>query len=564
MYQTGGIMPVPYIMVVNGPGSGRRLTLTGEISIGRGLDNDLCISDQSVSRRHAIIRNTEGQSVIYDLGAANGVFVNGQPVEEYRLRPGDEIRLGKTVIRFDESSPEVGVGRSASEVIVESDSSPTIITASSVQDISSAFLNVSDMIQSPEELVRARNRLAAVYKSNQVISRERNLERLLAQIGDQVLSLIPAHNCAILLKDERTGTLYTEYARSVLDDSDIVISSTIVKQAVENAEAIITRDAAGDARFGAAESVILQNINSAMCAPLWYLDEVLGAIYVDARGLVDAFKREDLELLVALSAPAAISIKNVSYMNQLDRLYRDTLVVLTNAVELRDHYTAGHIWRVTNFAVEMARELGWDEDRIKLVEMGGVLHDIGKISVDNAILSKSGMLTSEEFEKVKLHPERGAWLMKDSLFLKPLIPFCLYHHEHFDGTGYPFGLDGMNIPTEGRLIAVADAFDALTSHRPYHEALPTDEAIKRIVAARGTHFDPECVDALVRCYQAGRLDYIFQNYMKNKESIVCPFCSTFVRIPDQGDFPRAFECPVCHRKILLRRDGETYSAELIT
>ena len=169
--------------------------------------------------------------------------------------------------------------------------------------------------------------------------------------------------------------------------------------------------------------------------------------------------------------------------------------------ELRDHYTAGHIWRVTNFAIEMARELGWDDERVKLVEMGGILHDIGKISVDNAILSKSGMLTSEEYEKVKLHPERGAWLMGDSFFLKPLIPYCLYHHERYDGTGYPFGLNGHDIPLEGRLIAAADAFDALSSNRPYHEALPIDEAVEKIVASKGTHFDPECADALVRCYQ---------------------------------------------------------------
>ena len=153
--------------------------------------------------------------------------------------------------------------------------------------------------------------------------------------------------------------------------------------------------------------------------------------------------------------------------------------------------------------------------------------------------------------------------MGDSFFLKPLIPFCLYHHERYDGTGYPFGLDGLDIPPEGRLIAVADAFDALTSNRPYHEALPIDEAVEKIVASRGTHFDPECADALVRCYHARRLDYIFQDYMKNKKSIVCPFCSTFIRIPAKEDLSSTFKCPVCRREIRLCRDADKYFGELI-
>lgn len=374
--------------------------------------------------------------------------------------------------------------------------------------------------------------------------------------------MVTVHNCAILLRDEKTGIISISYARSSSKKDDIVISSTIVERAVENSEAIITSNALDDTRFDGAKSIILHNISSVMCAPLMYLNEVLGAIYVDVRGLINVFKNEDLELLVALAGPAAIAIKNVSYVNQLDRFYRDTLVVLANAIELRDHYTAGHIWRVTNFAIEMARELGWDEERVKMVEMGGVLHDIGKISVDNAILSKSGMLTSEEYEKIKLHPERGAWLMRDSFMLKPLIPYCLYHHEHYDGTGYPFGLDGAAIPAEGRLIAVADAFDALTSNRPYHDALPIEEAVKRIVASRGKHFDPQCVDALVRCYQDRRLDHIFQEYMKNQKSIICPFCSTFIRIPEKDDLKGTFNCPVCRRKIKLHRDSNGYSGEL--
>ncbi|SPD75918.1 putative HD-GYP domain protein [uncultured Desulfobacterium sp.] len=552
-------MAIQQIIVVNGPEAGRGFVINQGLSIGRGVENDLSLADHSVSRRHAVIRSEHGMAVIYDMGAANGVIVNGRRVDKQALKPGDEIGLGKTLLRFEESATRLETEATSTGIIVEPDLTQTVISASSVHDISASFLSAPETARG-QDLAKARERLAAVYRANQVISRERNLNKLLEQIVEQVFSLVTVHNCAILLRDEKTGAISISYARSSSKKDDIVISSTIVERAVENSEAIITSNALDDTRFDGAKSIILHNISSAMCAPLMYLNEVLGAIYVDVRGLINVFKNEDLELLVALAGPAAIAIKNVSYVNQLDRFYRDTLVVLANAIELRDHYTAGHIWRVTNFAIEMARELGWDEERVKMVEMGGVLHDIGKISVDNAILSKSGMLTSEEYEKIKLHPERGAWLMRDSFMLKPLIPYCLYHHERYDGTGYPFGLDGAAIPAEGRLIAVADAFDALTSNRPYHDALPIEEAVKRIVASRGKHFDPKCVDALVRCYHDRRLDHIFQEYMKNQKSIICPFCSTFIRIPEKDD--QTFQCPVCRRKIKLHRDSKGYSGEL--
>ena len=149
--------------------------------------------------------------------------------------------------------------------------------------------------------------------------------------------------------------------------------------------------------------------------------------------------------------------------------------------------------------------------------MGGVLHDVGKIAVDDAILRKPDKLTDEEFAKIQVHPEKGAQLLENVDFLQPLIPYCLYHHERYDGKGYPHGLKGEEIPIEGRALAVGDTFDAITSNRPYRKGLDPEKAIKIIEENKGTQFDPVCADALIQCFREGKIDRILQDYHKSSE-----------------------------------------------
>jgi HD-GYP domain-containing protein (c-di-GMP phosphodiesterase class II) len=343
----------------------------------------------------------------------------------------------------------------------------------------------------------------------------------------------------------------------------LTISSTIVHRALENAEAVLTRDAADDSRFSARGSIIAQNIASAMCAPLCHHGETLGVVYVDTRGTTNAFSEEDRELLVALTGPAAIAIRNAQYLRKLEQAYQDTLVMTANAIEARDHYTVGHTWRVTHFATEIARALGWSDERIRECEMGGVLHDVGKIAIDDAILRKPSQLTDEEYAKMKVHPERGARMMRDVESLVALIPYALYHHERYDGKGYPFQLAGDDIPIEGRIVAVADTFDAMTSNRPYRKGLDAEVALKEIVDKAGSQFDPAVVEAFRTCYQEGRIERIQQEYYKGDRSVICPFCSTHIRIPEDAAAGTEFQCGVCHRRNRLQIRNEAYFAELI-
>ena len=171
-----------------------------------------------------------------------------------------------------------------------------------------------------------------------------------------------------------------------------------------------------------------------------------------------------------------------------------TITLLANVIEARDLYTRGHVERVQVMALELGRALGWSPLALSALEYGALLHDLGKIVVPEAILNKPTQLTSDEQEIIQRHPIAGANIIDGVSHLRDARPYILYHHERWDGSGYPAGLEGLDIPVEGRLLAIVDVFDALTSDRPYHLGIPTREALKYLRSEVGRHFDPEMVE----------------------------------------------------------------------
>jgi putative nucleotidyltransferase with HDIG domain len=189
---------------------------------------------------------------------------------------------------------------------------------------------------------------------------------------------------------------------------------------------------------------------------------------------------------------------------QEDRVL-DTIRTLAMAVDSKDRYTIRHSWRVSRLASALAASLAWPEDYVQIVELAGLLHDIGKIAILDAILLKNGQLEGEERLAMQRHPEIGAQLIMGFDFLAPVIPYILYHHERWDGGGYPFGLMGEEIPQEGRLMALCDAFDAMVTTRPYRTALDTEVAIQELLKNKASQFDPQYLDAFSFSWKAGKI-----------------------------------------------------------
>jgi len=185
-------------------------------------------------------------------------------------------------------------------------------------------------------------------------------------------------------------------------------------------------------------------------------------------------------------------------VNELTLTYAATIEGWSRALDLRDKETEGHCQRVTEMTVSLARSLGMTESELIYVRYGALLHDIGKLGVPDNILLKCGPLSKTEFDVIRKHPQYAAEMLSPIAYLQPAMDIPIYHHEKWDGTGYPSGLKGMCIPQAARIFAVVDVWDALTSTRPYHAAWKKEDALIYIRENAGKHFDPEVVEAFLR------------------------------------------------------------------
>ena len=182
------------------------------------------------------------------------------------------------------------------------------------------------------------------------------------------------------------------------------------------------------------------------------------------------------------------------------------LAALSQAIEARDPYTRGHSARVSALAVVVARRLGWRGSPLAALRLGGLLHDVGKLNLDDAVLSKPGPLDEREYGEIKRHPLAGARLIRRFDALRPALPYILFHHERWDGSGYPSGRAREQIPMGARIVAVVDAFDAMTSPRPYRPPLTLGKALAEVDRGAGTQFDPGVVRAFLAAWGDGELD----------------------------------------------------------
>lgn len=247
-------------------------------------------------------------------------------------------------------------------------------------------------------------------------------------------------------------------------------------------------------------------IRSLAAHPLISRGKVIGLLNVVQENNFIPLRRGQLHLLSIIASKVAAKIENSRLYENLKSSYLEAIKALANAIEARDQYTSGHTERVTVLADLVAERMGWSEKKRAELKMGCTLHDIGKIGVPDAILNKPRLLTDEEREKMESHPELGAKIIEDIEYLKPAIPYILHHHERYDGTGYPHGLSGEDIPIEGRLLAVVDTYDAIVSNRPYRRGATPEKAVAELQLFSGRQFDPEIVDVLVKACEEGLIE----------------------------------------------------------
>lgn len=350
-----------------------------------------------------------------------------------------------------------------------------------------------------QKLIIKMAELETLYQVSEQVSHSLDLRETLKNIAKLAVDITKTNACSLRLLNLETNELdvmacvgvSTGYMRK----GSLKIGEGVGGYVAKEGVAVAIPNLKKDKRVEYTSYLEEEGLMSLVSVPIKSEDgNVVGIISV-YRKEEHEFPKETVELLSTFANNVSVAIKNARLFETIKRNYYDTIQSLALALEARDKYTRGHSERVTDFAVRIAEEMGISESEIETLRFAGKLHDIGKIAIPDSILLKKGKLTLSEYADIKAHPVKGTELLEPLEFLKNILPHIKHHHERYDGKGYPEGLSENSIPVPARILAVADAFDAMTSERPYRNAMPEAQALEELEKNVGSQFDPQVVAA---------------------------------------------------------------------
>lgn len=469
---------------------------TGEArTVGRSPAADVTIDDASLSRMHLrVVMQEPGLLFVEDLGSTNGIYINGVKERSATLSVGDRLRVGRIDFMVEgDGSAKSRANRRPSTT--ESRSTWGKATPNPMWEPMTRVAFAPDLEKNIDRVA-----LEGLLATSRELMGCNDLDSLLDNVLDRLGEILQPDRSAILFYDAATDTLKPRAVRPVGAYTSVsqFASATIVREALSSRQALSLVDLGRDERFQRAESVMIAGVRSAVCAPLLGRTGPIGALYADRLTGIRGFGMDSLQYVTAFAAHTASALETAMLYADREGLFRATLEAFAKALEARDPYTQGHSERVTAYTLTLARAIGLDDSTCEVIRRAGLLHDIGKVGVPDAVLQKPGRLDDEERLLMEQHATIGYEMLTGLTFLKDCLPAIRGHHERWDGQGYPDRLAGENIHLHARLMAVADAFDAMTSDRPYRKHLPVEEASRRVRVEAGRQFDPAVVDAFAR------------------------------------------------------------------
>jgi HD-GYP domain-containing protein (c-di-GMP phosphodiesterase class II) len=382
-----------------------------------------------------------------------------------------------------------------------------------IEEIEEANYKIADLAGDLEDrntnLTNAVSRLSALYKMGLAINSTMEHDKLFEMLLNKTIATLQTKVGYILLFDRERFSLSIGSSVGLPSDLDIELripleEGGVSNWVINNRQPLLIRDIDASTTFNR-DSRLGFTRETVICAPLIVKDEVIGTITMANKLDLAPFTGEDLELLSTIAAQASVAIKNARLYEEQQHTYLSTMQALVSAVEASDAYTRGHSERVTRFSLALARQMELPAGSCKRLEQAAVLHDIGKIGIDLALLHKEEDLSPDDIHLLHQHPLIGDRILEPIRFLQGVREIIVQHHERFDGQGYPQGIRGEDLLIESRILSVADTYDAMTSDRPYRKALTHLTALSEIEKNSASQFDPRVVEAFLLLNRLGGL-----------------------------------------------------------
>lgn len=349
--------------------------------------------------------------------------------------------------------------------------------------------------------------LIALVKIGQAVAAEKNIDVLIRTIAEETKVALNADRCTVFLYDKENNELYSKVATGLDDFKELRIPADkgLAGHVVKTGETINIKDAYKDKRFNSAvDKKTGYRTKTILCMPIKNFNQEIIGVFQVLNKFDETFTIDDEDLLIAIASSAGISLENAQLFEKQNKMIEEQKIIfdsfietLASSIDARDKITSGHSTRVKMYATLIAKEFGMEKNDIYILEKAAALHDIGKIGIRDSVLQKEGKLTPEEYKHIQEHVEITHNILAKihmSKDFEQITDIACSHHEKFDGSGYYRGLKGEEIPFGGRILAVSDVFDAITSKRHYRDKMPIEKVIDIIMNGSGTHFDPLVVE----------------------------------------------------------------------
>lgn len=352
----------------------------------------------------------------------------------------------------------------------------------------------------------------AGYVEGKILASGLDLNKLLDITTDMVVELMRVELGYLMLFDEKSRELSVKAIKGlkqkgIKKDTSTKTEKDVIEWIVDYKEPIlVTRlDELPAKKFFRKMSEMFESA-TILAVPLVVKDKLIGLINLGEKESQEPFYKEDLRFLSTLSGSVGIAIVNAKLYEGLRESYFSTVSALAEAIETKDQYTRGHSDRVSKYAEVIARAMSLSKSEVEGIRVAGILHDVGKIGLQEGILLKFSPLTDAEFGVIKEHPVNSARIIEKVKFPWEVTPQARHHHERYDGGGYPDGLKGEDIPLGARVLAVADTYEALLADRPYRRGFPKEKVLEIIKKATGTQLDPEIVRVFLDLVEKGEIE----------------------------------------------------------